>query len=560
MKNKWSISIFIISLIILTSCSPFRYPKSPNLKHVRYNEKNFDSITGYLNDDRKAFDVTFYNLDLTIYPSNKTIEGSVDITFKIVNVTKKIQIELASNFDVSGITDSKNNALNFNRVGKAIFIDFNKTYQVGEIETIKINYSGKPQVARKPPWKGGFVWDSNKGKPYIGVACEDDGASIWWPLKDHISDKPDSVRLSFTIPKGLFCVSNGKLVDRQLIGDHQEKFIWKTSYPINTYNVSFYIGDYQHFQMPYTNETDEHLLDFYVLPKHLEIAKEHFKQSLDVIRVFEELFGEYPWWKDGYKLVESPYQGMEHQSAIAYGDRFKNGKYNDADYIIVHETAHEWWGNKITICDMADLWIHEGFATYSEALYAEKMNFDIDYDLEIFINLISCKNKLPVVGPKDVSYKNYKNNDIYSKGAMTLHTLRTTIDNDSTFFSILYRFATEYSNNCVTSQDFIDIVNDVTQDDYTWLFEQLLFRAEAPELLCKFSLSSNHNFIFTYKWNKNVTNESFKLPIRMTLNNNEITLTPTFEIQKLVLKNTSKYEVLFGNNSFVRIKEVRSFN
>jgi len=557
MKNKQLTSILILFLIILTSCNPYKYPLAPNLKNIEYNVKDFDSITGYLNEYRKAFDVKFYDLDLAIYPSKKTIEGSVDITFKIVNATNKIQIELASNFDVSSITESKSKSLNFNRKGKVILIDFDKTYQIGETETIKVNYSGKPQVAKKPPWRGGFVWDSNKGKPYIGVACEDDGASIWWPLKDHISDKPDSVRLSFTIPKGLFCVSNGQLVDRQTIGDNQEKFIWKTSYPINTYNVSFYIGDYKHFQIPYTNKTGEHLLDFYVLPKHLEVAKEHFKQSLDVIKVFEELFGEYPWWKDGYKLVESPYQGMEHQSAIAYGDKFKNGILSSADYIIVHETAHEWWGNKITVCDMADLWLHEGFATYSEALYAEKMNLEYDYDFQIGLNIISCKNKLPVVGPKDVSYTNWKDGDIYSKGSITLHLLRITINNDPIFFTILYKFVTDYADNCVTSQDFINLVNKVTKNDYTWLFEQLLYKAEAPTLLYQIKYISSNNYDLLYKWEDSTTIKNFKLPVHLLTDNISTTIYPTHKIQVKKIDDWIHTQLIFDLEQFVVLKKTK---
>lgn len=446
MKNKQLISILILFLVILTSCNPYKYPLAPNLKNVEYNVKDFDSITGYLNEYRKAFDVKFYNLDLAIHPSKKTIEGSVDITFKIVNATNKIQIELASNFDVSSITDSKSKSLNFSRKGKVILIDFNKIYQIGETETIKVNYSGKPQVARKPPWRGGFVWDSNKGKPYVGVACEDDGASIWWPLKDHISDKPDSVRLSFTIPKGLFCVSNGRLVDRQSIGDNQEKFIWKTSYPINTYNVSFYIGDYRHFQIPYTNNTGEHLLDFYVLPENIEVAKEHFKQSLDVIRVFEELFGEYPWWKDG---------------------------------------------------------------------------------------------------------------DIYSKGAITLHTLRMVIDNDSTFFNILYRFATEYSDTCVTTQDFIDLVNELTQSDYNWLFEQLLYRAEAPTLLYQIKYISSNNYDLLYKWENSTTEKSFKLPVHLIMDNENITIFPTHKVQKKKISDWVNYRVVFNIDQFIVFKKTK---
>jgi len=500
---------------------------------------------------RSCFDVRFYDLDLEIKPKSKSISGTVEIKFEVVTPTKQIQLELASELVIHKIGDDHNRELNFVRRSKAIIIDLNEMYESGAILSVFVTYSGKPQIAKNPPWKGGFVCKNSNGNPFMGVACEDDGASIWWPLKDHISDKPDSVRIACTIPKGLFCVSNGKLIEQKIINDDCEKFIWQTSYPVNTYNITFYIGDYRHFQLPYKSKYGEHQLDFYVLPKNLEKAKNHFKQCADVIRVYEELFGEYPWWKDGYKMVESPFAGMEHQSAIAYGNGFKNNKWLQFDYIIVHETAHEWWGNKITVCDMADLWIHEGFATYSEALFVEKMGYSYGYGGMIYGNRFYCKNKMPVVGPSGVSYINSDDGDIYSKGSMTLHSLRYTIDNDTIFFNILYRFATEYGDNCVTTSDFVNLVNEATGEDYSWLFNQFLYRREAPELVYRFKYISEKESAFMFKWNDKNTNDDFKLPLYLYANNEKIKFVASNKIQEIRFQKNSKFSVFIEGKQLV---------
>jgi len=523
----------LITITILHSCST--NPKSPNLKKgINFNEQHFDSILGYLNKERTSYDIKFYELDIKIFPEKKRIEGNVVISLTFVSKTDQIQFELAENFLIHNISNNiSNNILKYNRSSKKILIDFEQEYDSGEKLSIRIDYSGKPQIAKKPPWKGGFIWDKSGRKPFVGVACEDDGASIWWPLKDHISDKPDSAKMAFTIPKGLYCVSNGRLIDRVSVNAQQEKFVWKTSYPINTYNITFYIGDYIHFTLPYEGNYGKHELDFYVLPENLDKAKLHFEQTKNVLSVFEELFGEYPWWKDGYKLVESPYQGMEHQTAIAYGDRYKNGALSNYDYIIVHETAHEWWGNKITVCDMADLWIHEGFATYSEALYSEFSFGYEEYLSEIRINRLSTLNKLPMVGPLSVSYKNFKDGDIYSKGACLLHSLRTSIKDDSLFFKIIYKFSSEYGRECVNSEDFIRLVNQMTSNDFNWLFDQYLHRPEIPELLYKIVINQFGRRELLFKWNSNNTNANFKLPIIIKSDYNKIILQPSHELQKI---------------------------
>jgi len=240
-----------------------------------------------------------------------------------------------------------------------------------EMARITVFYEGQPQKAARPPWDGGFVWKKDKdGNPWIGVACELDGASLWWPVKDHLSDEPDSLQINVTIPEGFFCVSNGKLQQR-IKENGRETFVWKTLYPINTYNATIYIGNFKHFTLPYKKQDSILNLDFYVLTYNLDKAKSHFQQASEIIRFYEMRFGDYPWWNEGYKLVESPYKGMENQTAIAYGNDYKNWIGKNFDYIILHETAHEWWGNSVSASDYAEIWLHEGFATYSEALYVE---------------------------------------------------------------------------------------------------------------------------------------------------------------------------------------------
>lgn len=536
LKNLKIYFTAILLVLILWKCT---YPRNPNThnynKPVKYDNRLLDSTRGYLNPMRSCYDVRFYHLNLSVFPDNKSIAGDVTMIFDVLDATRKIQIELSEKLSIISIKEN-GLSLNYERQGKAVIISFARELKAGEKITLVTSYEGKPKIAEKPPWRGGLVWKKKNGIDFIGVACEDDGASIWWPLKDHISDKPDSVMTTFNVPENLFCVSNGKLIEEREGDEGRMIYTWKTSYPINQYNVTFYLGPFRHFCLEYKNNSGTHPLDFYVMPENFDKAKIHFEQAIDVIEVFEELFGEYPWWNDGYKLVESPYAGMEHQTAIAYGSGYKNGKWIDYDYILVHETAHEWWGNAVTVCDMADLWIHEGFATYAEALYMEKMGEPFDYDVMLSVDRSFCKNKRPMVGPHDVAYTNYRDGDIYSKGAVTLHTLRNVLDDDGVFFRIIYRFGTEYRDSCVTSQDFIDLVNAETKGDYTWLFNQFLYRPEPPELLWYY-YADGSNTKFIYRWNPDMTNADFKMPITVTVDGSDILLNPTTELQSYQIKN-----------------------
>ena len=279
--------------------------------------KESDSLLGTINEDRKCYDVTYYDLDLKIDPEKKLVGGLVKIHFRSVLPVKQMQIDLAENMMIDSILDNNDQKLTYTRKHRAALVKMKNYVMIGNQSFIKVYYHGKPQIAKRPPWKGGMVWKKKAGKWFCGVACEDDGASIWWPCKDHIKDKPDSIQARYTIPEGYTCVANGRLVMHEKLFNGFERFTWRTAYPIQPYNVSFYIGDFEHFEINYQNEGSRlKKLDFYVLKENLDKAKLHFQQAVKILKVYEELFGPYPWWKDGYKLVESPYEGAPNGNCL----------------------------------------------------------------------------------------------------------------------------------------------------------------------------------------------------------------------------------------------------
>ena len=551
------IALFVQSCTLIGINIKHKTPK--RAKKLPHFERE-DSLIGTLSKERSCYDVHYYDLDVAFFNEKKLISGQVTIHYTVVEDFKRMQIDLQDNFDFEIQYPAKYIAT---REHRAIFIDFEKEHKRGTSDSIVINYWGKPDKAKRPPWKGGFVYkkDDNKN-PWMGVACEQIGASIWWPVKDHLSDEPDSMMVNYFVPEGMYCVSNGSL-NKELKGvlpakygiqelkgfedTKRDYFQWKITYPINSYNVTFYIGDFKKFSLPYK---DTKQLDFYVLPESLDTAKVHFQQTEEIMSFFEEVFGEYPYWRDGYKLVESPYEGMEHQTAIAYGSGFKNERGYDHDYIILHETAHEWWGNSITVNDYADIWLHEGFATYAEALFVErKYGYSkyLDY-LDFYAMLI--KNKKSVVGPKDVNYWNFHDGDPYMKGALTLHTLRNTINDDPLFFDIIKSFYAKYKYKNVTTQNFIDLVNEKTKTDLSWFFEQYLFKRECPTLLVYMAFNPlTQGLDYHYKWKNNLD-----LPIPILFNNGtkDTLLYPSNEVQVLEDKGTFPWFNVKG--SYIRIE------
>jgi aminopeptidase N len=364
--------------------------------------------------------VYFYSLDLKIIPKKKRIAGSNSIYFTVTQPSRVIQIDLFDNYKVHSIL--WNGApLTWKREYNALFIAFPRELLTGEKQTITISYSGKPRTAPNPPWDGGFVWSHDDNKDlWVGVACEQLGASSWWPVKDHMTDKPDSLLISLQVPKGYKAVANGNLRSMASPDKKYDRFTWFVSYPINSYNVTFYIGKYESFSDTLVSGRDTVRLDYNVLHYNLELAKKHFRQTREIVGFYNRAFGLYPFRRDGFGLVESPYEGMEHQSAIAYGNGYDNtgpNAYRNKmyDFIIVHEAAHEWWGNSVSAGDMADIWIHEGFATYAEYMFLEDRFGKDEYLHQLSENSGYIFNIWPMVQNRDVNENAFAGEDVYNK-------------------------------------------------------------------------------------------------------------------------------------------------
>jgi len=416
-----------------------------------------DSLRGILSPERECYDVYYYDLRVKFDLKNKTLQGSNTIFFHTTKSTDCIQLDLFANMFIDSIV-YRSVRLKDRRVLGTFYINFPTILNANENANITVYYHGSPTVAVKPPWQGGIVWQKdNNNNPWVGMACEGLGASSWWPCKDHMSDKPDSVRCVYEVPNGLDCIGNGTFGGKRKTKSGYSAFEWNVHYPISTYNITFNIGIYRQFQIAHKYAQDSLAMDFYVLPYHLNKAKAHFKQVDTIVGVLENFFGKYPFPKDGYALVESHYPGMEHQSAIAYGNGFKNG-YLNTDFIILHETAHEWWGNHVAADDMADMWIQEAFATYSEWLYYEYLygkRYVIPYAQH---QRKMIENKLPLLGIREVNYPGLDNIDIYYKGAWMLHTLRSWTNNDSLWFGSLRAIQDTFALQTINTSLLLDFM------------------------------------------------------------------------------------------------------
>lgn len=539
---------------VITSCSLIGINlkrKTPSIAGKYPKFTRADSLKGAYNQWRENNDVTYYQLELDIDPEEKYLKGKVLMRFTALEDLKKIQIDLYENMKINEISSS-NSSLNYIREGNAIFITFDRSIPKTTEFELLVDYEGKPIKAKRPPWNGGFVWDKDSDKnPFVGVACELKGASLWWPLKDHLMDEPDSVDLIFSVPRDLYCVSNGQLRSEETTDD-QARFHWHVSYPINNYNVTVYLGNYVHFHKDFQGIEDKFRMDFYVIPQNVEEAKEQFKQAPIALETYEKYFGPYPWPRDGYKLVQSPYAGMEHQSAIAYGAKFKDGGFGSYDYIIIHETAHEWWGNSVTARDFAEAWIHEGFATYSEALVEEMHQGPDAY--KKYINLISLfiKNKRPVIGPKEVSFWDFHDNDLYMKGAMFLQTLRTVINDDELFFDILKTYYQEHAYGFATTEQFLKLVNEKTGEDFTAIFQQYLYNRACPEL--EYTIHTDSETGKTYlltRWTNTI--ESFRMPVKVNNGARTFFIKPSLDLQGTEV-NAGNLKIN-GENAYIKLTE-----
>ena len=505
-----------------------------------------DSLRGNLSEFRSCYDVYYYDLDVTVDDQQQKIINSYNnIHIKALSNFQTIQIDLFENLKIHSI-QFEHKKLEFQRIHNAVFINFPRIINENEKISFKVLYSGKPRVAVNPPWDGGFSWEKdNNGNPWVGVSCQGLGASSWWPCKDHQSDEPDSMKITSTVRYPLQVISNGKKKsDKTFFSEELQskanKSSWYVSYPINNYNVTLCIGDYKYFNDIHINNFDTLELDYYVLKYNYNKARDHFQQVNPMLECFEKYFGPYPFYKDGYTLIETPYLGMEHQSAIAYGNNYLPG-YNgnkqfiaglDFDYIIVHETGHEWWGNSITTNDIADMWIHEGFCTYSEVLYVECI-----YGYDIMLKYVnnqkrSVRNDKPIIGPYNVNKKG--SNDMYQKGSLMLHTLRSLIDNDSLWFSIIKGISEEFKYKIVDGIEIINYINEKVDLDLYYFFKQYLNNADIPIFEYKIQKNGRGSTLL-YRWN---AINDFNMNIKVNIGQQDLWLSPDSEWKEHGLGNT----------------------
>lgn len=521
-------------------------------QHDFYHNHEFshaDTLRGMLRAERTCYDVHFYDLNIQVDIDKKQLMGHVDICYEAVNSFERMQIDLFENMEIFRITQG-DKTLDYERLHNAVFIEM-PLQEKGMQKCIRVDYGGMPIAAANAPWDGGFVWDEDdNGNPWVGVACEGTGASLWWPNKDHLSDEPDSMAINISVPNPLTCVANGNL--RKTIAQKNDytRYEWFVSYPINNYNVTVNIGDYTHFADTYTAADGDTLaLDYYVMPYNLEKAKKQFEQVPLMLACYEQFFGKYPFWRDGYAMVETPYLGMEHQGAIAYGNEYMRGYKGgmipddmDWDYIIIHETGHEYWGNSISTNDHAEMWIHESFTTYMEALYVECRYSYSDAVRYLKSQRPFIGDEQPILGPLDVNFGAWDHSDHYFKGSWVLHTLRHAINDHELWFDILKSFYQEHQLSNVKTEDFIQYVSKRTGKDYAPFFAQYLSYPKPPKLLYRLK-QVNDELKISCVWESDV--EAFEMPIQVGKKGAYQVITPSTQRRDFILRglNIDDFEV-----------------
>ncbi len=513
-----------------------------------------DSLQGGLRIERTSYDVKRYDLNITINPEQKSIKGFNEISFEVMVPTQKIQLDLFDNMKVDSIVWNTKK-LKYNRDNDAVFIDFPEKLASKSNHKLKFYYSGNPKIAKNAPWDGGFVFkkDSN-GKDFIGVAVQGTGASLWYPVKDSQTDEPDNgASIKVAVPNGLMNVSNGRFLGSQDLKNGYTRWDWEVKNPINNYTITVNIADYVHIQ----DKMPDLDLDYYVLRENEAKAREHFMEVKPMMECFQSKFGRYPFWEDGYKLVETPYLGMEHQSAVAYGNKYKKGYMGFDlsgtgvgmffDYITIHETGHEWFGNSITSMDIADMWIHEGFTTYSETVFIECIKGYDDAMKYINGQAKNVRNDKPIIGQYGVN--NEGSGDMYYKGSLLLNTLRHIIGDDEKWWKMVYDYTETFKKKIITSDTVIDYFNKASGTDLTPVFRQYLYTNQLPIFIYKIK----GDYLY-YSWDN--VNEDFNMPIDIGFEDKKIRLKPTLKEQKIKLKKLSKKSFqIYDNQFYVKIKE-----
>ncbi|WP_419211866.1 M1 family metallopeptidase [Maribacter sp. X9] len=513
-----------------------------------------DTLRGSITPERAWWDLNYYHLDIDVNADDKYISGSNTIRYKVLEPHQVLQIDLQPPLAIEKVTqDGK--TLKVEHKGNAHFIKLKKKQLVGDFNEVIVEYSGHPKEAVRAPWDGGFSWAKDEnGKHFVATSCQGLGASVWWPNKDHMYDEVDSMLISVKAPKGLMNVSNGRL---RKVDEETNTYHWFVANPINNYGVNVNIGDYVHFGEEYEGEKGMLDMDYYVLSYNLEKAKAQFVQAPMMMRAFEYWFGPYPFYEDSFKLVEAPYLGMEHQSSVTYGNKFANGYLGrdlsgtgwglNFDYILIHESGHEWFANNITYKDIADMWVHESFTTYSEGLYVDYHFGKLagnEYEQGVRKNI---GNDAPIVGKYGVNARG--SGDMYPKGSNMLHTLRQIANDDEKWRQILRGLNKEFYHRTVTSDEIEHYISMQLQRDLRPFFDQYLRTADIPVLEYKVSGAE-----LQYRFVDAV--EGFTIPVRMLSSETEIWIEPTKEWQTKSISNNT--EELIVDPNFYIYSELKS--
>ncbi|MEO6670692.1 MAG: M1 family metallopeptidase [Ferruginibacter sp.] len=556
LKSNQLVALFICQFMIAASFAQGKMQPALTLA---------DTLRGTDGPFRKLWNVLKY--EITVKPdfSSKTIEGKNKITF-FDNGAKLMQIDLQDPMQLDSVT-GENKTYRFRREGNVYWLEWRDTAAMYKIkpgfQSLTFFFHGKPREAVNPPWDGGWIWkkDAN-GNPWMSVACQGLGASVWYPCKDIQSDEPDSGAIQHIIvPDSLVAVGNGRMTDKRSLNDGNTIFTWEVKAPINNYCIIPYIGKYTHFAEVYKGEKGRLDMNYWVLDYNLEKAKKQFRDAPRMMKAFEYWFGPYPFYEDGYKLVQSPHLGMEHQSATAYGNGFQNGYLGRDlsgsgwglkwDFIIVHESGHEWFANNITSNDIADMWIHESFTNYSETLFTgfyygkEAGN---DYLIGSRINIA---NDVPVIGPYGVNKEG--SGDMYCKGGNMIHIIRQLINDDKQFREILRGLNKTFYQQTVTTKQVEDYISLKARKDFSKIFDQYLRTTNIPVLEYKIL---NHNV--SYRWANTVS--GFNMPIKVSFGKKggkPQWISPTGEWQTKAMADWFDGKTFIPDrNFFIRLKSV----
>jgi aminopeptidase N len=510
-----------------------------------------DTLRGSVTPERAWWDLTYYHLDIVVNPSDSTIYGTNTVTYRVIEPAGLMQIDLQEPLKLTKVVQN-NKDLTFKREGNVYWIELGDKQEKGQINSVVLTYGGKPRVSKMPPWFGGISWKKDKnGLPFIVSTCQGDGASLWWPCKDHMYDEPDSMLISVNVPGNLMDVSNGRLRSVVNKKNKTKTFNWFVANPINNYGVNINIGDYVHFSEIFNGEKGPLDCNYYVLKEDFDKAKLQFKQAPMMLKAYEHWFGPYPFYEDGYKLVEVPYLGMEHQSSVTYGNRFMNGYMGldmsrsgwglKFDYIIIHESAHEWFGNSITYEDIADMWVHESFADYAEGLYVEYY-FGKEAGSEYLLGTRSViMNDRPSIGIYDVNKKG--SGDMYAKGGNMLHTLRQIINDDEKWRGILRGLNNDFYHKVVKGSQIENYLSEKTGINLRPFFNQYLRDIRIP-VFEYFVIGKD----LTFRWNNCVP--GFNMPLKIFISGKEQIVKPTpnlttvkLDIENAVIKVDPEYYV-----------------